>query len=405
MQGVPDRPLLLVLGIRPDVIRASLLITMLKERLGKRFVFAWSGQHYSDNLKDVFFRELSVPMPDVELGASGSSDAEVAVGVVTNLGDYLDQNPVHSIVFLGDTNTVLGSIAASIRGIPILHIEGCMRSYDWRMPEERNRTIIDHISDRIYAYLTEYKDQGIDEGIPEDRILVTGNPIVDVVQRYFQSGSIRLPRSQAQELFSHVGVVANNFVLMTCHRRENVSRQASLNNIMRLAALLGEPVVFPASYRTQRELVKHKIAVPDCIRLLDPIGYVQFLELLAASNGVLTDSGTVVEEACVLGVPSIQMRTSTERPQVYDVGSSIRFDPHSSWNLEDLRCVVQRFGRLRETRWEQPFGDGFASQRIADDLVSVMDNLDFSGHQPHALSRHHMRAFSGTLPTAITGWV
>ena len=179
----PD--LTFVLGIRPDVIRASLILRALSGNSDIKMRFVWSGQHYSDNLKDVFFRELSIPEPDAELGAQGDNDAEVSTSVITSLYRELSENRPKAVMFLGDTNTVLGCLAAAQLNIPIIHIEGCMRSYDWRMPEEKCRTVIDNLSDVIYTYFPEYKLQGVLEGLAPNRIVVIQNLIVDVLNEYY----------------------------------------------------------------------------------------------------------------------------------------------------------------------------------------------------------------------------
>ncbi|MCZ6503166.1 MAG: UDP-N-acetylglucosamine 2-epimerase [Gammaproteobacteria bacterium] len=179
------KKLAIVLGIRPDVIRASLILNAIRSYPDFEVCFIWSGQHYSDNLKDIFFRELDVNPPDIELNANGETDAEISSAVIGRLYPVLDQIKPEAVVFLGDTNTVMGCLAAAQLNIPIVHIEGCMRSYDWRMPEEKYRTVIDHLSDVIYAYFEEYKDQGIAEGLNPDSIVVVGNPIVDVLNKYY----------------------------------------------------------------------------------------------------------------------------------------------------------------------------------------------------------------------------
>jgi len=180
-----NRKLAVILGIRPDVIRASVLLQMLDESPECNLHFIWTGQHYSDNLKDVFFRELAVRRPDIELHAGGDSDAAVVSNVITKLAPVMQDLDPAAAIFLGDTNTVMGCVAAAQYNIPVVHIEGCMRSYDWRMPEEKYRTVTDHLSDVIYAYFDEYKQQGIREGLNPENIVVVGNLIVDVLERYY----------------------------------------------------------------------------------------------------------------------------------------------------------------------------------------------------------------------------
>lgn len=380
--------LALVLGIRPDVIRASLLIAQLRAAPDVELCFIWSGQHYSENLKDVFFRELGVAPPDVELGASGSTDAAITAAVIAGLGPVLAEFRPQAAVFLGDTNTVMGCLAAAQLNLPVVHIEGCMRSYDWRMPEEKYRTVIDHLSDLIYTYLDEYKQQGLEEGLRPDRIVVTANPIVDVIEKFY------LARRQEYRLATDSGLTPGGYYLMTCHRRENVSHPAPLKAILALAGACDRTVYFPASYRTAGALAGFGLAVPPNVRVVDPVGYREFLTLMTNSAGVLTDSGTVVEEACILGVPSIQMRSSTERPQVYDVGASVKFDPAAPGEYP-VEATLDKFRSLQGCTWTHPFGDGHASERIAADLLDRLRAGDLDGHRPDRMRPRTARSWRG----------
>jgi UDP-N-acetylglucosamine 2-epimerase (non-hydrolysing) len=287
-----------------------------------------------------------------------------------------------AVVFLGDTNTVTGAIAAASLDIPIVHIEGCMRSYDWRMPEEKYRTTIDHLSDVIYAYLPEYRDQGVLEGLDPSRIVVTGNPIVDVLEHYFLSGLVRLEPDTKLQLFNSLGVNAVPYWLMTCHRRENIESKGSLERILELAEQTQEKVVFAAGYRTQQKLKDFGLALPKNVTMIDPIGYAELMELAVDSVAILTDSGTLVEEAAVISVPSVQIRTSTERPQVYDTGSSIKFDPHQSYSTSDLVQIVESARHRRLTMDPHSLGDGKASERISADLIQRLNSGDWRGHKP-----------------------
>ena len=386
--------ILVLLGIRPDVIRCALILRLLKERLGDRCVFAWSGQHYSDNMKDIFFRQLEIAPPDLELGASGSTDGEIVASVIERLSAALVDIRPAATIFLGDTNTVMGSIACASLNVPIVHIEGCMRSYDWRMPEEKYRTVIDHLADVIYAYFPEYKRQGELEGLDSERIVVTGNPIVDILETYFLSGRIRLSDADRIALFADYGIGPDDsFLVMTSHRRENVENPDSLQRIISLAGESGMPVAFPASYRTQRTLQEFAIDIPANVRISDPIGYSELLELMVHSKGALTDSGTVVEEAAVLGVPCVQMRTATERPQVYDCGASVKFDPHVDAGADARAEILAGLARRASGDWTHALGDGHASERIVDDLCARLENDTFRGHAPDAMRRPIHRSY------------
>ena len=365
----------IILGIRPDVIRASKILKLLEDQNEIEFDFIWSGQHYSENMKDTFFNQLNVLKPNYEFEVNKNSDATIVASTIENLYNHFSNHKYKAAVFLGDTNTVMGSIAAAQHNIPIVHIEGCMRSYDWRMPEEKYRTVIDHLSDRIYAYLDNYKKQGLNEGISENIIKVTGNPIVDIINEnleFFDSGSKFLPKDV-------LNLIEKKFVLVTCHRRENILNPQSFENIMNLLNNIENTnVIFPMGYKTQEILRESNYKLGNHIKVIDPIGYLEFMYLLKNSEYVATDSGTVVEEACILGIPSIQMRYSTERPEVYDVKASVKFDP--TVNDDSTISVITKVNGLISTKWSNPFGDGTASEIIVNDLVELSKQNNFKKH-------------------------
>jgi len=364
----------LILGIRPDVIRASKIIKLIDEFDEIELDFIWSGQHYSENMKDVFFNQLNVRKPNYEFDIDGKSDADIVASTITSLYEHFKDHRYKAVIFLGDTNTVMGSIAAAQHNIPIIHIEGCMRSYDWRMPEEKYRTTIDHLSDRIYAYLDSYKEQGTNEGIGESRIVVTGNPIVDII---FENRHLFIQGADLLEESINTIVKTEDYVVATCHRRENILDVGSLSSIISLINSVEDRIIFPMGYKTQEQLSKLEIDVSENVHIIDPIGYIEFMYLLENSKYVISDSGTVIEEACILEVPSIQMRKSTERPEVYDVGASVKFDPTKK---NDNKKIVSEVMKLLGTKWENPFGDGTASEKIAQDIKSMYLEDSFPGH-------------------------
>lgn len=370
-------------GIRPDLIRMSLILKKFFETDEFDIIFVWSGQHYSDNLKDVFFRELNVPRPTIELGAGGETDAQTVSSIIAKLTPVLQEIQPEAVCFLGDTNTVMGSLAAAMLNIPIVHIEGCMRSYDWRMPEEKYRTSIDHLSDVIYTYFDEYKQQGVAEGLNPNNIVVIQNLIVDVLEEYYFRRKPFYDAMASDAFFREHSVERGEYYLMTCHRRENVHIRSSFENILKLMAATDRQIYFPASYRTQKVLKEYGLTVPDNVILVDPIGYNEMLTLMVNSRGVITDSGSVVEETAVLQVPSIQIRKSTERPQVYDCGSSVKFDP-DQLSTYPLDVIYQKLESLHDKTWQHNLGDGKASERVVNDIFDRLRNDGFRGHKPEA---------------------
>lgn len=385
-----EHKIALVLGIRPDIIRTSQIIKRLDADPEVQLLFIWSGQHYSDNLKDIFFRELGVRAPDIELGCSGSTDAEIVSKLIERLAPVLERERPQALIYLGDTNTVASCICAVPFNIPIVHIEGCMRSYDWRMPEEKYRTLIDHLSDIIYTYLPSYRDNGIAEGIDPKRIVVTGNPIVEVLQDYLKT----LSDADISAVLDKYGLERKGFILVTSHRRENVTMERPLREILRLMdAAAPTPILFAAGYRTQGMMKQFGLAAPAHAQVTDPLGYKEFVILMGAAKCILTDSGTVVEEACVLGVPTVQMRKATERPETYEVGASIRFDPAEEHTDAELKGILEQAMAL-DGKWPNPFGDGRASERIAQDILARAKTT-FKTHEPDMGSARVRRAFYG----------
>ena len=364
----------LVLGIRPDVIRASKIIELIDDFSEFNLDFIWSGQHYSENMKDVFFQQLNVRRPDFEFNIDGETDADIVSSTISSLYNHLREHSYKAVIFLGDTNTVMGSLAVAQHNIPIIHIEGCMRSYDWRMPEEKYRTTVDHLSDRIYAYLDQYKTQGLNEGIGERRIMVTGNPIVDIINEnkgLFDQGFDLLDNKLKKV------VEEEEYILATCHRRENILDSESLNSIITLMNSIDDNIIFPMGYKTQEQVSKLNIKINDNIKVVDPIGYIEFMYILDNAKYTISDSGTVVEEACILGVPSIQVRKSTERPEVYEVNASVKFSPTED---TDYKKIIMAVENLIGAKWEHPFGDGLASERIAKDIRDMYIKDSFNRH-------------------------
>lgn len=375
------KKLAFVLGIRPDIIRAVLIMRYLEKVKDIEVVFIWSGQHYSENLKGVFFKEFKLRNADYELGCKGETDGEIAGELIKKLSILLEKIKPDAVAFLGDTNTTAGCIAGAMLNIPIIHIEGCWHSYDWRMPEEKYRTIADHLADVIYSYEEEYKKRGVAEGLNPKNIVVTKNPIVDILNEFYFKQKNRLEKIATHDFFKKRGIEDGKYYLMTCHRRENVHIDKSFDAILRFVAYAKYPVYFPASYRTQEVIKTRKLKIPKNIIMADPIGYEEMLILMTHAKGIFTDSGTVIEEASVLTIPAVQIRKSTERPQVYDVKGAVKFDPDQPEKYTP-ELVYRKLKKITGTTWKHALGDGKASERIAKDLIRRLKTNKLRGHLP-----------------------
>lgn len=375
------KKLMFVLGIRPDIIRSALIVKYLDRAPDIKTYLVWSGQHYDKVLKDIFFKELLIRKPDLELGANGDTDAEISSKTIKYLYPLLIKIKPHAVIFLGDTNTTAGCLAAAQLNISIIHIEGCWHSYDWRMPEEKYRTMIDHLSDVIYTYADEYKKNGIAEGLNPKNIVVTGNPIMDILDKfYFQRKSI-LENMANLKFFSKRRIEDRKYYLMTCHRRENVEILSSFKNIINLIKKIDYPIFFPASFRTQKVIKRNKMELPKNVIMSDPVGYDEILILLTHSKGVITDSGVLTEEASILNIPCINMRKSVERPEVYEAGGAVKFDPQQIKNYPP-KIIIKKLEKISNKKWKHKFGKKGASERIANDIIKRLKTGNLKGHLP-----------------------
>ncbi len=375
------KKLVFVLGIRPDIIRSALIVKNLQKAKDIDLILIWSGQHYDKNLKGIFFDQFALKKPDIELNCKGKTDAEISSKTIAKLYPILNKMKPDAVAFLGDTNTTAGCLAAAQLNIPIIHIEGCWHSYDWRMPEEKYRTMIDHLSDVIYTYAREYKKLGIAEELNPKNIVVTGNPIIDLLDLFYFKRKHVIDKKATKKFFDEQGIKNKEYFLMTCHRRENVEIISSFKNIIKLASYTNTPIYFPASYRTQKVIKKYKIKLPKNLILVNPIGYEEILILLTHSKAVITDSGVLTEEASILNIPCINMRKSVERPEVYEVKGAVKFDPEQ-YKKYHPKLIFKKLETILDTIWHHKFGQKGASKKIADDIINRLRNDNIRGHLP-----------------------
>lgn len=351
----------IVLGTRPEIIKMSPLIRLSRDN-GADYFILHSGQHYSYNLDRVFFDELGLPHPKYNLevgsGKQGEQTAKMITGVETVL---LDENP-DLILVQGDTNTVLaGTLAASKLRIKVGHVEAGLRSFDRSMPEEINRVVTDHLSDYLFPPTATAQQNLIQEGISDDKIFVCGNTIVDAL---FQNIGIS---ENKLSVLNNFNLQKEGYFLVTAHRQENVDDERRLNNIIRglesLYRQYGLPIIFAAHPRTAKRMAEFNITLPDGIRTIEPPGYLEFLQLEKYAKLVLTDSGGIQEETCILQVPCVTLRNNTERPETIDVGSNVLVGTDPSKILNGVNAMINR-----SRDWVNPFGDGQAAEKIISSL-------------------------------------
>ncbi len=346
----------IILGTRPEIIKMSPVIREC-ERRGLDYFILHTGQHYSYEMDRLFFEELELPDPDYNLDVGSGTHAGQTAKIMTGVEDVLAKESPDIVLVQGDTNTVMaGALAASKLHMRVGHVEAGLRSFNRQMPEEINRVVTDHISDYLFAPTENARKNLLAEGIADKKICVTGNTIVDAV---YQNLDIAKKKGN---VLKDLDLEPREYFLVTAHRQENVDNRARLKEIMKglheVQKEFSLPVVFPVHPRTEKRINELGVGV-DGLNLTKPFGFLEFLQLESQAKLVLTDSGGVQEETCVLGVPCATMRYDTERPETLDVGSNILVGADAVRILEGVRLAT-----ARTRTWENPYGDGIAGKMI-----------------------------------------
>ncbi|MCW4024571.1 MAG: UDP-N-acetylglucosamine 2-epimerase (non-hydrolyzing) [Candidatus Bathyarchaeota archaeon] len=352
--------ILVILGTRPEVVKFSPIIREC-QRLGLDYFILHTGQHYSYNMDRVFFEQLNLPEAsfnlDVGSGFHGQQTGKMLIGIEK----ILQQTNPDVVLVQGDTNTVLaGAVAAGKLDIKVGHVEAGLRSYDRGMPEEVNRVLADHCSDYLFAPTEKSKQILLHEGIPEEKVFVVGNTVVDAV---YQNLEIAKAKSK---ILNDLAVEEGQFMLATSHRQENVDNKEHFAGLIRGLQLVQQefnvPIIYPIHPRAKKQLELFGIDTTG-LTLVEPLDYLAFLQLECKAKLVLTDSGGVQEETCILGVPCVTLRENTERPETIDVGSNILAGTDS---VRILKAAKE--GLTKSRIWVNPFGDGTTGQKIVNVL-------------------------------------
>lgn len=350
-----------VLGTRPEIIKLAPVIRECVNR-GLPFSLLHTGQHYSEQLDSVFFEQLRLPAPDCNLAVGSGWHGEQTGEMIAKIeSELLDAEP-DIVLVQGDTNSGLaGALAAAkLDGIILGHVESGLRSYNREMPEELNRRLVDHASDRLFAPTEDARQNLLNESIEDELITVTGNTVVDAVLENIDIGH------EQSDILAELNL-PNRFGLLTAHRGENVDDpnrfRRLLYSVHTAASSYNLPVVYPVHPRATNRLEEFDTELPSSIQLVDPLDFLDFLVLEDAATVVFTDSGGVQEEACILGTPCVTLRDETERPETVEVGANQIVGVEQTAVQSAVDEVMDT-----ESDWENPFGDGSAASQILDVL-------------------------------------
>ena len=347
----------IILGTRPEIIKMSHVIKEC-ENQGLDYFILHTGQHYSYNLDKIFFEELELPEAKYNLDVGSGTHAEETGKMLIGIEKTLSDEKPDVILVEGDTNTVLaGALAAVKLGIKVGHIEAGLRSYDRNMPEEINRVLADHISDFLFAPTEKARKNLLRECVDENRIFVTGNTIVDAVYQ-----NLEIARRKAGVL-KKLNLNPEEYLLVTAHRQENVDVKERLKGILGGLELVYRkfnlPIIYPIHPRTLKRIKEFGLKVSKGVELIEPLGFLEFLQLYANAKLVLTDSGGVQEETCILKVPCVTLRDNTERSETLEGRSNFLVGINQNTILEGVEKMISK-----QRNWNSPFGDGKAGMKI-----------------------------------------
>jgi len=305
-----------IVGTRPEVIRLSRVIEKLDRYC--QHVLVHTGQNYDYELNELFFLELGIRRPDSFLSAAGATPAETIGKVIVAADRVLEEHNPQALLLLGDTNSSLAAIAAKRRKIAIFHMEAGNRCFDFRVPEEINRRIVDHIADVNLPYSEIARGYLLREGLPPDQIIKTGSPLREVIEHYRE-------KIESSDVLARLGLKEYHYFVVSLHREENVDAPATLNRLVDLLNHLGEKyaeqVIVSTHPRTRQRMEALGAKLQSNVLLHKPFGFLDYIKLQMSSRAVLSDSGTITEESSMLNFPALNLREVHERPEGFEEAS------------------------------------------------------------------------------------
>ncbi|MBX7054480.1 MAG: UDP-N-acetylglucosamine 2-epimerase (non-hydrolyzing) [Pyrinomonadaceae bacterium] len=360
---------LLIAGARPNFMKVAPIYAEMKRRSAAfEPVIVHTGQHYDAAMSDAFFNDLGMPKPDVYLGVGSGSHAVQTARIMTEFEPVLLEQRPDWVLVVGDVNSTIACALVAVKlGVKVVHVEAGLRSRDRAMPEEINRILTDSISDLLLT-TSQDADQNLKaEGIPAEKIRFVGNVMIDSLREHLKVAA-------ASDIREKLDVAEGEYAVCTLHRPSNVDDKPVFSGIINaLAKISGRlPIIFPVHPRTRSKIDEFDLAEQisaSNIRLIDPLGYIDFMRLYSGARLVLTDSGGLQEETTVLGIPCLTLRENTERPVTIELGTNILVgtDPVK---IERAACEALEKDRIAGTANIPPFWDGNAARRICDELIS-----------------------------------
>lgn len=358
-----------VVGTRPEIIRLSRVIPKLDQYF--EHVLVHTGQNYDYELNEIFFEELELRRPDYYLDAAGATPAETIGKTIIAIDPVLEKEKPDAMLVLGDTNSCLCVIPAKRRKIPIFHMEAGNRCFDFRVPEEINRRIVDHVSDINMPYSSIAREYLLAEGFPADRIIKTGSPMYEVLHYY-------MPKIEASDVLKRLDLKEQQYFVVSAHREENIDSERNFKGLIEtlntLDADFGLPVIFSTHPRTRKKIEDKNISLPKNIRLMKPLGFIDYVHLQMHAKATLSDSGTITEESSILNFPALNIREAHERPEGMEEGAVMMTGMDPKIIRQALEIISGGCSRdQRVTHIVEDYQSGSVSEKVARAILSYTD--------------------------------
>ncbi|EIW00669.1 non-hydrolyzing UDP-N-acetylglucosamine 2-epimerase [Thermoanaerobacter siderophilus] len=349
-----------IIGTRPQFIKAATVSRKLKDFNDMKEIIVHTGQHYDDNMSDIFFKELEIPQPDYYLGIGSGSHGVQTAHMLEKIEDVLIKEKPDVVLIYGDTNSTLaGALAASKLQIPVAHVEAGLRSFNRKMPEEINRIVADHVSDLLFAPTKVAANNLINEGIAEDRIYYVGDVMFDAAIFYGEKAG------QQSKILETLDLKPKEYILSTIHRAYNTDIPERLKTIFNALCKIGKDItiVMPLHPRTKAALLREGLyeKVSEKLKIIEPVGYLDMVKLEKNAKLIITDSGGVQKEAFFYRILCVTLREETEWVELVDLGWNYLVPPDSEKFIEEsIRKVLNAPHGLDA----EPYGDGKAAEKI-----------------------------------------
>lgn len=348
-----------ILGTRPEIIRLSMVMKRLDEFTDH--VIVHTNQNYDFELNQVFYDDLDLRKPDHILDVKGKSIGEQIGNILSQTEEVLKKEKPDAVLILGDTNSALSCIVAKRMKIPVFHMEAGNRCFDDRVPEEINRRIVDHTSDVNLCYTEHARRNLLREGLPSQNIFVTGTPLKEVYDHYQDA-------IDSSDVLERLELKVDDYIVASIHREENVDDIDNFRSILEALNILAEkydkPVIFSTHPRTRNRLKEMEIELDERIRFMKPFGMLDYIKLQKHALCNLSDSGTIHEDAAIIGISAVNVRQSNERPEVYDTGNTVMTGTDPNVIVNSVELVIEQHNQMINFRSPYDYTDEVCSDKV-----------------------------------------